>query len=98
VSTPVARQVCDCFPRSRLGADKRRRGVGVKARPKVDPRSGLGLDADSERRRIVTPGNGQGCEVVGWPCSPTSAVDGVADPEVRSPVIPSLPAGAVCME
>jgi len=28
----------------------------VQARPKVDPRSGLGLDAGSDRRSIVAPG------------------------------------------
>ena len=44
------------LPHSRLGADKRRGGVGVQARPKVDPRSGLGLDAGSDRRSIVAPG------------------------------------------
>jgi hypothetical protein len=30
--------------------------VGVKTRPEVDPRSGLGLDADPVRRMIEAPG------------------------------------------
>jgi hypothetical protein len=41
---------------SRLGGGKRQRGVSLQARPEVDPRSGLGLDADPERRMIVAPG------------------------------------------
>ena len=51
-------------------------GSGSRLEPEVDPRSGLGLDADPERRRMFAPGTGYwGC---GWPCSPASAVDGWA--------------------
>lgn len=50
----------------------RRRGVVGHARPEVDPCSGLGLDADSERRRLYAPDRvGRGCAA----CSPSSSVD-----------------------
>src|SRR5256885_5121988 len=43
-SSPEARVSCDVFLDSRTGARRRQRGVGVKARPEVDPLRGLGLD------------------------------------------------------
>jgi hypothetical protein len=44
------------------------KGVGVQTRAEVDPRSGLGLDANPVRRRIGAPGAAIGVGV--WPCSP----------------------------
>ena len=72
---------------SRIGADKRHRGVGVKAWPQVNPRSGCCLDIGSEWRRISAAGD----EL--WSCEAAYLqgpmwTGGSAD-RIRLPVIPS---------